>query len=74
MLKFLASSMLYRRLGRAIPNPILRTLAIAGAGMAARRFAQRRAARRAMPTTTPHASMPLRAAHARRATSRIAPA
>ena len=47
MLKYLASSMLYRRLGRAIPNPILRALAIAGVGMAARRFAARRAARRA---------------------------
>ena len=46
MLKFLASSMLYRRLGRAIPNPILRTIAIAGVGMAASRFAARRAARK----------------------------
>lgn len=46
MLKFLASSMLYRRLGRAIPNPILRTVAIAGVGMAARHLMTRRAARR----------------------------
>ena len=72
MLKFLASSMLYRRLGRAIPNPIVRTLAIAGAGMAARRFAQRRAARRTI--ASPHATTPLRGTGAGHAASRIAPA
>lgn len=53
MLKFLASSMLYRRLGRAIPNPIVRTIAIASAGMAARRFMARRAARRATLPSRP---------------------
>lgn len=47
MLNFLANSFLYRRLGRAIPNPILRSLAIAGVGMAARRVMARRAASRA---------------------------
>ena len=64
MLKYLASSMLYRRLGRAIPNPILRTLAIAGVGLAARRLAARRTARRA--------AAPARGRGA--STSRIAPA
>jgi hypothetical protein len=74
MLRYLAHSMLYRRLGRAIPNPILRTLAIAGAGMAARRLMARRAAQKAAPHATPPGT-PLRAARARRAggraTSRI---
>lgn len=71
MLKFLASSMLYRRLGRAIPNPIVRTLAIAGAGMAARRFAQRRAARRALTTPT---ATPLRGAPATHTSTHVATA
>ena len=53
MLKYLAGSMLYRRLGRAIPNPILRTVAIAGAGMAARHLMARRAARRATLPSRP---------------------
>lgn len=67
MLRYLAHSMLYRRLARVIPNPIVRTLAIAGAGLAARRLMARRAAHRATLHATPPGTL-LRAARARRAT------
>jgi hypothetical protein len=46
MLHYLAHSWLYRRLSRAIPNPILRSLAVAGVGMAATRLARRRSGTR----------------------------
>ena len=46
MLQYLAHSWLYRRLSRMIPNPILRTIAVAGVGMAATRLSRRRHARR----------------------------
>ena len=45
MLHYLTHSWLHRRLARVIPNPLLRTLAVAGAGYAAQRLLRRRPTR-----------------------------
>jgi hypothetical protein len=49
MLNFLTHSFLHRRLERRIPNPLLRTALIVGAGYAARQLMARRAVRKAAP-------------------------
>ncbi len=60
MFRLLATSWLARRLaiplGRAIPNPILRAAAMAGASVVAARLLQKRSGK----TSRPHAGAPAR--------------
>jgi len=56
MLNFLTQSFLHRRLARRIPNPLVRTAVIVGAGYAARQLMARRAARKAQGGTRASAS------------------
>jgi hypothetical protein len=63
MLNFLTQSFLHRRLARRIPNPLVRTAVIVGAGYAARQLMARRAARKATGTRPSPALPPSASPH-----------